>query len=104
MTPAEALGELSAEIEKIPALEKRLAVLEERPSPSQSEWPELIGLRELCERCGLSYNTMRKAEYRHQLPNRGVRDVSIAGREYWRRSPTVENWLRELSSKKGKRK
>ena len=90
------LAELQAAAERIPDLEKRLATLEENDHrDEQSNWPEFVSLRLLCERCSLSYSTMRRGEHKHELPNGGRHDVTISGRRFWVRN-SVESWLERL--------
>ena len=86
-------------VQKVSDLERRMNNLENcmTTTGKLSELPEFISLKKLCEICGLSYSTMRKAEYRDQLPRLGERDVVIAGRGYWVRS-TVERFLRDCES------
>lgn len=90
------IEELTGQVSRFPELENRVAALENLAAMQHflSAWPEFVGLRQLCERCGLSYSSMRRSERQRELPNRGRRDVEISGRKYWRRS-TVLEWLEE---------
>ena len=73
-----------------------LAVAKRLESDSAGDdWPEFISLRLFCDRCGLSYSSMRRSERRHELPNGGCRDVTISGRQYW----TKDTILRFLEDK-----
>lgn len=72
------LAELEAAAEKVSSLEARLVALEERDHNDEPQFPEFVSLKTLCERCSLSYSTMRRGEHKHELPNKGDYDCVIA--------------------------
>ena len=90
MALSTALAQVERNTEDIAALKTSL-----RNRTVEYSWPEFVDLKMLCQRCNLQYATMRRAEYRSQLPNEGKRDVCIAGRKLWKRN-TVLEWIAHL--------
>ena len=90
------LTELEATAEKVLVLERRISEIEQSLDKEKQgvELPAFVSLRTLCDYCGLSYSTMRKAEHRSELPGKGRPELTRGGRNLWRKE-TVLRWMQE---------